>query len=105
MGPDDKDRLREKLDERKRTAEESFFAERERQALGKLREKSATAGGTCTCPRCGSPLRTVRHHGVGVEECPNGHGMWLDRAELETIAARERDSWLGRLFALAKPQR
>ena len=37
-------------------------------------------------------------HGVTVEECPTCHGTWLDANELETVAQRERDSWLGRLF-------
>jgi len=105
MVPDEKDRLRKKLEEREKAAEESFFAEKEKEALRKLREKGGSALIKCDCPRCGSPLTAVKHHGVGVEECPNGHGMWLDQGQIELIASRERDSWLGKLFHVPKPQR
>ncbi len=50
------------------------------------------------CPKDGSRLMTTDHYGVTVEECPSCHGMWLDAGELEKIASRERDSWLGRIF-------
>jgi len=106
MAPDNKDRLGQRLREKERAEEERFIAERDREALRKLREKSAPApAGTATCPRCGAGLTTVTLHGVAVDECPAGHGMWLDRNELETIASRERDSWLAKLFALPHPSR
>lgn len=62
MASDDKDRLRNRLDEREHAAEERFFAEREKEALRKLREKTV-------CPSCGAPL--APHDGVNA--CPNGH--------------------------------
>jgi DNA repair exonuclease SbcCD ATPase subunit len=106
MAPDDKDRLGKKLTEKERAEEGRFFAERDREALRKLQEKAAATAVPAqgACPRCSQPLRTVKHHGVGVEECPTGHGMWLDQGEIEVIASRERDSWLGRLFYLPKPK-
>jgi len=105
MAPDDKDRLKKKLDERERASEEGFFAEREREALRRLREKGPSPLVDCDCPRCGTALVAVKHHGVSIEECPNGHGMWLDQGQIEVIADRERDSWLGRLFHMPKPLR
>jgi DNA repair exonuclease SbcCD ATPase subunit len=106
MAPDEKDRLGKQLQDKEKAEEARFFAEREQEALRKLREKT-TAAGTAVearCPRCGKPLRAMKHHGVEVEECPTGHGMWLDRGEIEVVASRERDSWLGKLFHLPKPK-
>lgn len=106
MSADDKDRLGKKLHEKEHAEEERYFAAREKEALHKLRAKEGSAGRAveARCPRCGDPLREVKHHGVPVEECPAGDGMWLDRGEAELIASRERDSWLGRLFHLPKPR-
>jgi Zn-finger nucleic acid-binding protein len=50
------------------------------------------------CPDCGAHLTGVAHHGVAVEECPAGHGMWLTEVEIHTIANRERHSWIARYF-------
>ena len=66
MPPDDKDRLRNRLDERQQAAEESFFAQREKEALRKLREKAAASA---VCPSCGASLEPRD----GVNACPNGH--------------------------------
>jgi len=105
MGSDDKDRLKKTLDEREHAAEESFFAAREKEALRRLKERSSATAVGGDCPRCGMALVAVKHHGVSIEECPNGHGMWLDHGQIAVIADRERDSWLGRLFHMPRPQR
>ncbi len=39
------------------------------------------------CPRCDQALRLVRRTGVEFEECPVGHGLWLDAGELERLRA------------------
>src|SRR5262249_10873737 len=74
---------------------------RDRAAIEKLRKQAAAADQDRLaeltrdrCPKCGARLQAVEHHGSTVEECPNGHGTWLDAGELQTIANRERDSWL-----------
>jgi uncharacterized protein len=95
---DEKDRLREKLDQKKKGDEERFFAEREKAAIERLRRQNASPAKEKRCPTDGGLLVSVREHGVTVDECPTCGGIWLDRGELETIVARERDSWLGRVF-------
>jgi uncharacterized protein with PIN domain len=102
---DEKDRLGDKLKEKRKAEEDRFFAERDKALLEKLRQQNLTADeekvralALMRCPKCGEKLRTIDIHGVSVEECPAGHGMWLDKGELEVVAERERDSWLGRLF-------
>lgn len=96
---DEKDRLGERLKERERAQEDKYFADQDRAALEKLRAANPTAStATATCPRCGGGLQIVDHLGVKVDQCPAGHGMWLDTGELEVIAKREENSWLGRLL-------
>ena len=102
---DEKDRLGDKLNERRKAEEDRFFAERDKALLEKLRQQNLSADeekvratALMRCPKCGEKLRTVDITGVSVDECPAGHGMWLDAGEHEAIAQRERDSWLGRLF-------
>ena len=93
---DEKDRLREKLDQKKKGDEERFFAEREKAAIERLRRQNVAP--EKRCPKDGAALARVAEHGVTVDECPTCRGVWLDRGELETIVARERDSWLARVF-------
>jgi len=107
---DEKDRLGEKLRQKEKAEEDRFFAERDKAAVERLRREGAAAesrsvreGALMRCPKCGERLVAVDHHGVTVEECSACGGMWLDKRELETLAARERDSWLGRFFFRPKP--
>lgn len=102
---DEKDRLGDKLQEKRKADEDRFFAERDKALLDKLRQQNLSAEDEKQraavlgrCPKCGEKLGVIDMHGVTVDECPKGHGIWLDNGELETVAERERDSWLGRLF-------
>jgi len=102
---DEKDRLTEKLRQKEKAEENSFFAEQDKEAIERLRQAQRTASeeqvrelARDRCPRCGERLAEIKLHGVQVDECPAGHGMWLDGGELEQIASREKDSWLGRFF-------
>ncbi|MCW5888977.1 MAG: zf-TFIIB domain-containing protein [bacterium] len=95
---DSKDRLGKKLQEREKAAEDSWIAEQEKAKLEKLRREQAASSHPAICPKCAAPLRWVRHHGVCVDECPNGHGVWIATEEIETLAQRERDGWVGRYF-------
>lgn len=97
---DDKDRLAEQLRQREKADEDKFFAEQTRKQIEKLRAARAqsAATGHATCPRCGTPLEITHMKGVAVDGCPQGHGLWLDKHELEQIAKREGDSWLARLL-------
>jgi len=41
------------------------------------------------CPRCREMLRTVTvgaGHGVGLDSCPEQHGLWFDRGEVQAYA-------------------
>jgi hypothetical protein len=102
---DEKDRLGDKLRQKEKAEEDRFFAERDKALIEKLRREKSTIDveqvrelTRMRCPKDGTRLDTVDHLGVTLEECPSCHGMWLDKGELETLASRERDSWLGRFF-------
>ncbi len=104
------DPLSEKLDLKERAEEDTYFARRDRELIRKLREirdevqrRSIQELTYMRCPDCGERLARVKHHGVTIEECPDGHGMWLTRAEMHTLARRERDSWIGRYLYRSKP--
>lgn len=101
----DKDRLGEKLHDAEKAREDLYFAKRDKELIEKLKRQKeqqftdeVRAAGAMTCPRCGSTLQERMEHGVSVDECPNCGGVWLDKGELEALAGREHDSWLGRLF-------
>ncbi len=101
----DRDPFVEKLRLRERGEEDVFFARRDRELLERLHEGSEEEQrrrvqevARKRCPECGARLASVEHHGVAIEECPLGHGMWITEAEMRTLAERERHSWLGRYF-------
>jgi DNA repair exonuclease SbcCD ATPase subunit len=94
-----KDRLGEQLKNKEKAEEDLYFAEQDRRALERLRaERAAGTRPAVDCPRCGAKLREEARHGVAVDVCPAGHGMWLDVGELKVLAEREHDYWLTRLI-------
>ncbi len=101
MANDERDRFGDKLRQKEKANEDRFFAEQDKAALDKLRQQRSASDVEqvlMRCPKCGGQLANVDEHGVTVAECPAGHGLWVDHHQLETIAKRERDSWLGRFF-------
>ncbi|MFH2137114.1 MAG: zf-TFIIB domain-containing protein [Candidatus Omnitrophota bacterium] len=42
------------------------------------------------CPKCDSALRTAKHSDVTIDFCELCYGIWLDKGELERIAAYEK---------------
>lgn len=98
---DEKDRLGSKLQEKGRADEDRYFAQRDREALEKLKhgaEAEVKKDALMRCPKCGVQLKSVEHHGVTVEECPSCQGLWLDRGELEALSQRESEGWVGRFI-------
>jgi uncharacterized protein len=47
------------------------------------------------CPNCGSELVEVERSGVHIDACRQCRGVFLERGELETLIARERDANAG----------
>jgi Zn-finger nucleic acid-binding protein len=45
------------------------------------------------CPVCGEKLREIERYSVMIDLCPGCKGCWLDRGELEKIAALEESGY------------
>ena len=103
--PTEKDRLGEKLHDVEQAREDQYFRNRDKELIERLRSKrekeftaDLKAAGTLICPRCGAQLGERSQHGVYARECPSCGGLWLDKGDVEVLAEREQDGWLGRLF-------
>jgi tRNA(Ile2) C34 agmatinyltransferase TiaS len=98
---DGKDRLGKRLQEKEKGEEDRYFAAKEREAIDRMKVRDAkdvVPEALGHCPRCGASLTSVKVYGVEVLQCPADCGTWLDKGELQVVAQREHDSWLGRLF-------
>jgi RNA polymerase-binding transcription factor DksA len=98
---DSKDRLGKRLQEKEKGEEDIYYQERDREAIERLkrdRVMGVESSARGHCPRCGATLQPVRLRGVTVLQCPVDCGTWLAKGELEIVAQREHNSWLGRLF-------
>jgi RNA polymerase-binding transcription factor DksA len=98
---DTKDRLGQRLHEREQAEEDRFFARKDREALERLRAEQGSEIAKAAlghCPRCGTQLDAIKLYGVQVLQCPADCGHWLDKGEIELIAKREQNSWMGRIF-------
>jgi ribosomal protein L37AE/L43A len=107
---DEKDRFGDKLRDKQKAQEHEYFGRRDRELLEKLRqerrrEARAAADGMMLCPRCGAALVERVQHDVTLDECQSCGGIWLDRGELEQIAEREDEGWLGRLLRDRLPRK
>jgi hypothetical protein len=108
MSDDEKDRFGDKLRAAEKGREDKFFAERDRELLQKLKTQAGTQEeqtvrelARMRCPKCGDHLATRTQHEVELDECPAGHGIWLDAGELEKLTARESTGWLARVLGRA----
>jgi len=100
MADTERDRFGEKLRDKQKGHEESYFGRRDRELLEKMRAERRQAAGTAPmhCPRCQADLVERVQHDVSVDECPSCGGIWLDKGEFEHIARREQEGWFGRLL-------
>jgi hypothetical protein len=94
-----------KWDERKKVKEDEYFVRKEKELLAKLRAKEgedlkASMQQTChmRCPKCGEPLKERSFQKILIDQCTGCNGIWLDAGEMEAVAGREDESWLGRFW-------
>jgi hypothetical protein len=95
MPDGEKDRFGDKLRDVEKGREDKFFADRDRELLQKLKAQSASQQEESVrelargrCPRCGDRLVPRVQLDVELDECPQGHGLWLDHGELEKLKTR-----------------
>ncbi|HET9296506.1 MAG TPA: zf-TFIIB domain-containing protein [Candidatus Binatia bacterium] len=97
--------MADKWDERKKAQEDEYFVKRERELLAKLKAKQEAEGKAAgknvahmTCPKCGQPLKARSFQKIEIDQCTGCNGIWLDPGEIEQVAGKENDSWLGRFW-------
>ncbi len=90
---------------RKQAIEEEYFQEKERELIKKLksedekdRQQKLLAICRMRCPKCGEPLKERSFKKIQIDQCTGCGGIWLDSGELEQVADREEESWLGKLW-------
>ena len=88
-----RDRLGDRLQGPERDGEERYCARRDRELIARLRaargeeaESLLREMSKMRCPRCGQRLKPGTFQGIGVAECPECRGMWLDRGKLKGLA-------------------
>ena len=97
--------MADKWEERKKAQEDEYFVKKERELLAKLKAKQeaetkASGKNTAhmTCPKCGEPLKARSFQKIEIDQCTGCNGIWLDAGEMEQVAGKENDSWLGRFW-------
>jgi hypothetical protein len=93
-----------KWDERKKAQEDEYFVKKERELLAKLKAKQESEAKEAQkafhmrCPKCGAALKERSFQKIQIDQCTACNGIWLDAGELEAVAAREDESWLGKFW-------
>jgi hypothetical protein len=93
-------------DEMRKAKEDSFFEEKNKEALNRLAQKQEEK--VRPSPITGEPMEQIIVHGVVVDRCPTTGGIWLDAGELEQIVgdmkAKEASEagWLSTFFTELK---
>jgi uncharacterized protein len=97
--------MADKWDERKKAQEDEYFVKKERELLAKLKAKEEAESKAAvknaahmTCPKCGEPLKARSFQKIEIDQCTGCNGIWLDPGEMEQVAGKESDSWLGRFW-------
>ena len=97
--------MADKWDERKKAQEDEYFVKKERELLAKLKAKQDTEAKAAAekaahmkCPKCGEPLKARSFQKIEIDQCTACNGIWLDAGEMEQVAGKENDSWLGRFW-------
>jgi uncharacterized protein len=97
--------MADKWDERKKAQEDEYFVKKERELLAKLKAKqeaeskaAAKNAAHMTCPKCGEPLKARSFQKIEIDQCTGCNGIWLDAGEMEQVAGKENDSWLGKFW-------
>jgi uncharacterized protein len=97
--------MADKWEERKKAQEDEYFVKKERELLAKLKAKqeaeskaAAKNAAHMTCPKCGEPLKARSFQKIEIDQCTGCNGIWLDAGEMEQVAGKENDSWLGKFW-------
>ncbi len=90
--------------------ENEYFARLDAELRKELRERADAeraqriAADRNKCPRDGTSLVAKEHNHVTIDQCPTCDGIWLDKGELEILAAgqSEQTGFVGNLLNIFK---
>jgi len=90
--------------------ENEYFARLDAELRKELRARAdaervaLVAADRNKCPRDGTALLAREYHHVTIDQCPTCDGIWLDKGELEILAAgeSERTGFVGNLLNIFK---
>ncbi len=101
----DKDYLGETMRLVERAREDAYFRKINQELVERLRKQGAEeieeairVFTRMRCPKCGEPLREIRHQQLKVDECIGCGGIWLDKGEFELLVGPKREGWLQRFY-------
>ncbi len=86
-----KDKFGETMRLVEKAKEDIYFAERDRQAIEKLRgqlQKVAREGEAPGCPKCKDHLESYTFQGIMLDRCRGCGGVWMDSGELESVVRK-----------------
>ena len=97
--------MADKWDERKKARDDEYFVKKERELLAKLKAKQESEAKAANqkssymkCPKCGEPLKERSFQKIAIDQCTGCNGIWLDAGELEQVAGKGDDNWLGKFW-------
>ena len=97
----DKDRFGEKVKFDERANEDSYFAVKEHELIGRMKaefqkvEAARREGQIVNCPKCPGKLESYKFMDFVLDRCENCEGIWLDKGELEGILRKAVRGTLG----------
>ena len=67
--------------------EEKYFYDLNRDLIENQRKRLDEERGKVQlhCPKCGTELHHTLVMGIRFDECPNGHGVFIDAGEIQTL--------------------
>jgi Zn-finger nucleic acid-binding protein len=98
---DEKDRLGETLRLLQRAREDTYFAQRDRELIEKLRahlRRVDIQEQKLKCPKCGGAWESFTFQGIALERCGQCGGIWMDKGELEEVVRKVNRGVLGQLI-------
>ena len=88
---DEKDKFGETMKLVERAKEDMYFAERDRELIGRLKaqlQKVPTTATNLRCPKCPGHLESYTFHSYALDRCDRCGGIWMDQGELEGVVRK-----------------
>lgn len=95
---DEKDKFGDTMKLVERAKEDIYFAERDRELIGRLKaqfQKAPKSAVDLNCPKCPGYLESYTFYGYALDRCDKCGGIWMDNGELEGVIRKVSRGPLG----------